>query len=77
MELDCRMTDELERIQKEAIMTWLGHYPAICLEQLTTTMKDSSQGGWHEGHDLNSVLPEYKSTSFRLPQHVWIYSRVL
>jgi hypothetical protein len=58
---DGGMVDELERIWKEAVMTWLRYYPGIYLGELRRTMKDLSQKSRCPSIDSNRERPEYKS----------------
>jgi hypothetical protein len=60
------MSDELERIQKEAAMTYSRYYPSICLEKLINKKNILSQDSRHFERDLNPGRPECKTTALQL-----------
>jgi hypothetical protein len=53
------LKNELERMQKEAVATYLRYYPGICLERMGNHKK-VHQGNWCPGQDLKRAPPEYK-----------------
>jgi hypothetical protein len=55
------MSDELERIWKEAVVSLLRYYRGILLERLRKITKNLSQDSRCPGRNLNPAPPEYGS----------------
>jgi hypothetical protein len=59
------MTDELERVRKETIVTYSWYCPEICLMGLRKIMETSKRDSCCPIGDLNRALPEYESVTIR------------
>jgi hypothetical protein len=49
------MTDELERICKEAVMAWMKYYPSIYLEELKKSVENLNQDSLSLSQDSNAA----------------------
>jgi hypothetical protein len=66
------MTDELERIWKEAVVTLSKCYPRVCLEGLRKTTENIDQDIQCLGWNLNLSLLEYRLEAFP-PEVTWSF----
>lgn len=65
------MTNELERLWKEAVGPDVKYYPGICLEEQRKSTENPSQDNRSPGRDLKSGHREYEAD---VPPTEWLYS---